>query len=48
MLKYRTQSLYALVRLKEDSPLDPPTSHLGEGYVKHKEFHLVESRAPSQ
>lgn len=32
MLKYRMQSLHALVRLEEDSNLDPLTSHLGEGY----------------
>ncbi len=48
MLKYRTQSLHALVRLEEDSPLDPPTSHLGEGYGQTQEFHIVESRALSQ
>lgn len=38
MLKYRRQSLYALVRLKEDSPLDPLISHLGEGYGQTQEF----------
>lgn len=48
MLKYRRQSLYALVRLKEDSPLDPLISHLGEGYGQTQEFHLVESHTPSQ